>query len=191
MKKVIILLIFLFLITGCDFEFTDNLEVKKEKDKYIYVLGETELESKVDIFKYIDEENNFDYKNMATDLGYDKILCAEDNALCKTYTNNNIPGYKLEIYLTGKNIKASTSGNSAVSDVGIRIKKGSEKTRTYFAKFNGTKSKYHINKGRDVIDIEQIVVLAYLMEKSAENPEINALDVFKKYKGEDGYILPF
>ena len=188
MKKILVILLFLFLITGCD---KSSLEVIKDGDNYIYKLEDIELKSKVDIYKYIDKDDNFNYKGLATDLGYDKALCEEENALCKTYTNNNIEGYKLEIYLTGKNSNASSSEHIAVSDVGIRIKKGSEKTRVYFAKFNGYKSKYAINKSRDLIDIEQIAVLTYLMEETAKDPEKNALDVFKKYKGEEGYILPY
>ena len=59
MKKILVILLFLFLITGCD---KSSLEVIKDGDNYIYKLEDIELKSKVDIYKYIDKDDNFNYK---------------------------------------------------------------------------------------------------------------------------------
>ena len=186
--KVLIIFIILLAFSGC----ADSvLEVRQEGEDYVYILDGIEIKSSIDIYKYIDENNNFNYRGLAKDLNYDKPLCEEDNALCRTYTNNHINDYKLEIYLTGKNTRASTYDHDVISDVGIRIKKNNEKTVVRFARFNNSNAKYAINGSRDLIEIEQIVMLAYLMEQASIDPTNNALSVFDDYKSDNAYFFPY
>lgn len=190
MKKIfvfVILLLCMFTMSGCKKDF----EVRTEGDYYIYTMHDIEIKSKVDVYKYIDKDNVFDYKKMALDLKYDKALCEEDNILCKTYTNNNIDNYKLEIYLTGTYSNASKNGHVAISDVGIRIKKKDEKTIVKYVRFESKNSKYLVNGSRDTLEIEQIVVLAYIMETVGNDPTSDVLSIFAGYEYEDQYLLPF
>lgn len=191
MKKIfvfVILLLCLFIISGCD---KNTFEVKKEDNYYIYTMNDIEVKTSVDIYNYIDKDDVFDYKKMALDLKYDIPLCEEDNLLCKTYTNNHIDDYKLEVYLTGIDKNGSKPARTAVSDVSIRIKKKDEKTIVKYVRFNSHKSKYLINGSRDTLEIEQIAVLAYLMESVANDPTSDVLSIFNKYKVGEEYILPF
>ena len=53
------------------------------------------------------------------------------------------------------------------------------------------KSKYLVNGSRDTLEIEQIVMLAYIMETIGNDPTSDVLSVLAGYENEDQYLLPF
>lgn len=186
MKKILLLIIMLFILTGCEnqeeltstYESKVKIEEKLTKDKRLVLFINNENEDNIDAVyevKFLDEKNNI--LNIETE----KIISLEKEAVIKIHkTPNNYQKYEIN-----KKYYKSKYQNSGTKEIDIEIRKNEFYLDTYITNKgpklleNVTISAVYYN-GNEMIDVQ--TVTAHDMYTSSPLKVLISLPYDSNYK---------